>query len=62
MVSPGAVIHFDDWDCNRADPGLGERRAWSEAVSKFGIEYSDCGQYGWGSRKVIVHSYRPTGD
>jgi O-methyltransferase len=60
LVSPGAAILFDDWDCNRADPGCGERRAWSEAVHKFGIEFSDCGQYGWGSRKVLVHSYQST--
>jgi hypothetical protein len=57
MVSRGAAIHFDDWDCNRADPNCGERRAWSETVEKFSILYSDCGQYGWGARKFIIHSY-----
>lgn len=59
MVATGATILFDDWDCNRADPDLGERRAWRECVSKFHVEYTDCGQYGWGCRKVIVHSYQP---
>lgn len=58
MIARGAAIHFDDWDCNRADPGYGERRAWAEVVEKYGVEYSDCGQYAWGSRKFIVHSYR----
>ena len=57
-VSQGAAIHFDDWDCNRADPHWGERRAWSEIVAKFEMDFSDCGQYGWGSRKFLVHSYR----
>lgn len=57
MVSGGATLHFDDWNCNRADPGLGERRAWAETVSDFLVEYSDGGQYGWGGRKLIVHSY-----
>jgi hypothetical protein len=57
MVSTGAMIHFDDWNCNRADPHCGERRAWSETVSEFSVQYSDGGQYGWAGRKLIVHSY-----
>lgn len=60
MVSRGAAIHFDDWDCNQANPELGERRAWSETVAKFDITFSDCGQYGWGCRKFLVHSYAGT--
>ena len=58
MISRGAAIHFDDWDCNQADPRFGERKAWAEIVEQFAVEYTDCGQYGWGSRKFIVHSYR----
>ncbi|MBI2480931.1 MAG: class I SAM-dependent methyltransferase [Planctomycetia bacterium] len=58
MVSRGAAIHFDDWDCNQADPRYGERKAWAEIVDKFAVEFSDCGQYGWSARKFIVHSYR----
>lgn len=58
MVSRGAAIHFDDWDCNQADPRYGERKAWAEIVDKFAVEFSDCGQYGWGCRKFIIHSYR----
>ena len=59
MVAPAGIILFDDWDANRADPTFGERRAWSECVTKFCIEYTDCGQYGWGSRRLIVHAYQP---
>lgn len=58
VISPGAAVHFDDWDCNRADPRFGERRAWAEAVDRFAVEFSDCGQYGWGGRKFLVHAYR----
>jgi hypothetical protein len=58
MVSRGAAIHFDDWDCNQADPRYGERKAWAEIVEQFAVEFTDCGQYGWGARKFIVHSYR----
>ena len=57
VVSRGASIHFDDWDCNQADPRYGERRAWSEMVEEFAVEFSDGGPYGWGARKFIVHSY-----
>jgi hypothetical protein len=61
IVSAGAMIHFDDWNCNRADPQCGERRAWSETVSEFSVQYSDGGQYGWAGRKLIVHSYSGAG-
>ena len=57
LISPGAAIYFDDWDCNAADPELGERRAWREAVDKFAIRYSDLGTYGMSCRRFIVHSY-----
>jgi O-methyltransferase len=58
MVSRGAYIFFDDWNCNRADPQLGERRAWRECVDEYGIEYSDMGPYGVFARRFVVHSYR----
>ncbi len=58
LVSRGAYVYFDDWNCNRADPDLGERRAWRECVEDFGIEYSDIGTYGIFAQRFIVHSYR----
>jgi hypothetical protein len=36
MISEGAVILFDDWNCNRANPAFGERRAWREYPGGFG--------------------------
>jgi hypothetical protein len=58
MVSEGAALFFDDWNCNRASRVLGERRAWAEAVERFGIEYSDSGEYGITGHKFLVHAYR----
>jgi len=54
-VADGACIFFDDWNCNRSSPRFGQRRAWREAVDKYKIEYSDCGDYGVISHKFIVH-------
>lgn len=58
FVSKGAVICFDDWNCNQADPSFGERKAWAELVEKFEISASHCGDYGSMGTKFIVHSYR----
>lgn len=56
-ISPGAIIFFDDWNCNFASNDYGERKAWEELTSKFKVEFSDEGGYGVVSRKFIVHSY-----
>jgi len=56
-VAEGCKIFFDDFDCNRASPNHGERRAWRECISKYSIDYSDSGSYGDSSHKFIVHSY-----
>lgn len=58
MVAEGAMIFFDDWNCNHASPRFGERRAWRECVEEFGVEYSDRGDYGLVSHKMIIHGYR----
>ena len=58
MLSVGAVVLFDDWNCNRADPRFGERRAWAELSERHAIECDDLGPYGWSGRRFIVHNYR----
>ncbi len=58
MVSEGAAIFFDDWNCNRANPEFGERKAWEEMVAKYQIKWSDGGEYGWCGHKFYVHQYR----
>ena len=57
LVAEGAIILFDDWNCNRASNNLGERKVWAETVGKYRVVFSDLGSYGWASHKFIVHSY-----
>src|SRR5262245_55417515 len=57
-VAEGAMLFFDDWNCNRSSPQMGQRRAWREAVERFGVECSDCGGYGVLSHKFIIHGYK----
>jgi len=57
MLSKGAVILFNCYDCNRADNNFGERRAWLEMVEKYKIEFSDGGPYGVSCHWFLVHSY-----
>ena len=57
LAAEGCLVLFDDWNANRARRDLGERRAWAEAVDRYGIEFSDEGPYGFACRKFIVHDY-----
>ena len=57
LVTEGAIFLFDDWNCNRASPAYGERRAWADLTSAFSIVASDLGGYSWDGHKFIVHSY-----
>ena len=59
LVSNGAMIFFDDWNCNAANPALGEKRAWQEVCERYEIKFSDAGAYGVACHKYIVHSYKP---
>jgi len=60
LLSRGMVLEgaLDDWWCNRGARDLGEQRAWSEAVTRYDISFSDRGDYGPMSRIFVVHSYR----
>jgi O-methyltransferase len=58
LLSKGAVIVFDDWNCGRADNNLGERRAWREISETYTAEYEDFGHQSWAGRSIILHSYR----
>ena len=57
FISRGAMLCFDDWNCNQADPSYGERRAWKDLVERFQIVASDCGSYALAANRFIVHSY-----
>ncbi|MSP50827.1 MAG: hypothetical protein EXQ91_00290 [Alphaproteobacteria bacterium] len=34
FLQPGTIIVFDDWNCFRANPEQGERRAWAEFTAR----------------------------
>ncbi len=55
-IADGCVIFFDDWNCNRASPRHGQRRAWRETTEKFRIEFSDEGEYAVLGHKFIIHA------
>lgn len=61
LLSPGAMLLFDDWNCNHADPLLGERKAWTDILDKYTIHYSDEGSYAVFGHKFIVHTTQSTG-
>ena len=58
LVSNGALIYFDDRNCNGASGDFGERRAWRECAAYFEIDHSDEGSYGIFARRFTLHSYR----
>ena len=55
-VSDGGCVFFDDWNCNRASPKFGQRRAWRECVEKYNVQFSDGGDYAVLGHSFIVHS------
>lgn len=55
LLQPGALIYFDDWDCNAARPDLGERQAWADAVKKYNVEFSTSHSYAATGHAVIFH-------
>ena len=58
FVQEGTIIFFDDWNCNRASPKFGERRAWLEIQQKYAVDFSELGSHSTGGYRIIVHSYR----
>lgn len=57
LIAEGALIYFDDWNCNRASNERGERRAWRDCVERYRIVFSDEGSYGIFAHRFTVHSY-----
>lgn len=56
LLETGALIYFDDWDCNAARPDLGERKAWTDAVEKYNVEFSYSHSYAATGQAIIFHS------
>ena len=55
LLVPGAILLFDDWNCNRGDPAMGERRAWQDILDRYRVSYSDEGSYAGFGHKFIIH-------
>ena len=56
-IQDGTVILFDDWNCGRANPNLGERRAFREVMEKHSdqFSFSQFFDYGWHGAAFIIH-------
>ncbi|GAA3372892.1 hypothetical protein GCM10020367_30690 [Streptomyces sannanensis] len=61
LMPDGAVLLLDDYNCNRANPRFGMRRAMRECFARTDgfYEYSEFLRYGWHGRAFFVHR---TGD
>jgi len=57
LLPDGAVLLMDDYNCNRANPNFGMRRAMREcfAQTEGFYDYSEFLQYGWHGRAFFVH-------
>lgn len=55
LLEPGALIFFDDWDCNASRPDIGERKAWADAVDKYDVKYSYSHPYAATGQVIIFH-------
>ncbi len=56
LLQDGAVLLFDDYNCNRANPSMGERRALTDAFgaqSRFAC--TPWFSYGWHAQAFFVH-------
>lgn len=56
-ISNGAIICFDDWNCGRADPNFGERKAWNDLAEKYHVTFSDWRSYGTMGKAFFIHDY-----
>jgi O-methyltransferase len=57
LLPDGAVLLLDDYNCNRANPRFGMRRAMRECFARTDglYEYSEFLRYGWHGRAFFVH-------
>jgi hypothetical protein len=55
-LQDGTVILFDDFNCNRAHPNYGERRAWSEFLAgQTRFSATPWFTYGYNAAAFILH-------
>lgn len=63
VVQDGTVILFDDFNCNRANPQMGERRALADAFEpQQRFHCSPFFSYGWHGQAYFVHDRHAVGN
>lgn len=56
MIQDGCLLLMDDYNCNRSNPGLGERKALAEFLAKQDrFTVSPWFSYGWHGQVFFVH-------
>lgn len=57
VLQDGTVLMFDDWNCHRANPKFGQRRAFAEFLHEHKNQYtaSEFMRYGFNSMAFILH-------
>lgn len=56
LLQDGCLLVFDDYNCNRANNNMGERRALEEAFkAQSRFSYSSFFSYGWAGHAFFVH-------
>jgi O-methyltransferase len=62
VLQDGTVMLFDDWNCNRANPAFGQRRALAEFIAEHSATYgiSEWFSYGFNCVAFILHDLRIT--
>jgi hypothetical protein len=58
MISNGAMICFDDWNCSQASPEHGERRAWRELTAQYAIAHSEWRSYSSMGKAFFIHDHK----
>ena len=59
LFQDGCLLLFDDYNCNRASPFMGERRAFNEVFGRQSRwSYSSFFRYGWHGWAFFVHDTR----
>ncbi len=60
VFQDGCVLMFDDWNCNKANPNFGERRAFREFLEKQKkYTASEFFTYGFNGAAFILHEAKP---
>ena len=61
LLQDGCLLVFDDYNCNRASPRFGERRALSSALERQNrFEVESFFNYGWHGHAFFVHDRETT--